>query len=309
MPGRTRSGLIAYAGAALCVVALTAGSGHAQDLEPRAFGNTPVGLNFLIAGYSYSEGGLSTNPALPLEDAELRVNTAFLAYAYALDVWGKSGKVDAVLPYTNLSGTASFAGETVERDVTGFGDPRFRFSVLLFGAPALSLKDFASFHQDTIIGVSLQVSAPVGQYDSSRAVNIGTNRWAVKPEIGMSKALGPLTLELSTSMAFYSRNDDYFGGSTIEQDPMYSAQVHAIYNFGRGVWGALDGTYYAGGRTTIDGVSGDQLGSSRVGVTLALPVNRRNSIKLYASTGVSTRTGTDFDTGGIAWQFRWGAGL
>jgi hypothetical protein len=295
--------------AVLGFVLATAGA-RAQDLEPRAYVNTPVGLNFLIAGYAWSQGGLSTDPALPIQDAQLQIHGAVLAYARSLDVWGRAGKFDVIVPYAYLSGTALVAGEPRDRNVTGFGDPRFRFSVLLYGAPALSLKEFAGYRQDTIIGASVQVSAPGGQYDPSRAVNIATNRWSVKPEIGISKALGALTLELSTGVTFYSRNDDYFGGKTLEQDPIYSAQAHVTYNFGGGVWGALNGTWYQGGRTTTDGVrSTEVLGNSRVGATLALPVDRQNSIKLHASTGISTRTGTSFNIAGIAWQHRWGGGL
>jgi hypothetical protein len=122
--------------------------------------------------------------------------------------------------------------------------------------------------------------------------------------------LGPLTLDLAVGVTFYTDNDDFFGGHTREQNAIYSVQGHLIYNFGRGVWGALDGTYYTGGRTTLDSVEGNDLQeSSRLGLTLSLPVTRYNSVKLYASTGVSTRTGTDFDAVGIAWQYRWGGGL
>ena len=150
------------------------------------------------------------------------------------------------------------------------------------------------------------MSAPLGQYDPSRLVNIGTNRWFIKPDIGISKALGALTLELSAGVFFFTDNDDYYGGKTLEQDPVFSPQAHVTYNFGRGVWGALDGTYDYGGRTTVNGVRGDDVQkNSRGGATLALPVNRSNSIKLYASTGVSTRTGSDYNLGGIAWQYRW----
>lgn len=308
-PG-VRGAACAWAHAALGVFLLAATSAQAQDLEPRTYSNTPVGLNFLIVGYAHSEGGLSTDPALPIDDAKLRIDTVVLAYAQSLDWWGKPGKFDVVAPYSDLSGTALVAGQPLTRDVDGFGDPRFRLSVILHGAPALSLKEFAGYKQDTIIGASVQVSVPVGQYDPGRAINLGTNRWSVKPEIGVSKALGPLTLELTGSVTIYATNDDYFGGKSLEQDPIFATQAHVIYSFGRGIWGALNGTYYWGGRTTIDGVTGDtRLSSSRIGITLTLPVNRRNSVKFYASTGVSTRTGTDFDTGGMAWQYRWGAGL
>ena len=202
------------------------------------------------------------------------------------------------------------AGQPRERNVSGLNDPRFRFSVNFYGAPALSVQEFANYQQDVIIGASVQVSAPLGQYDKDKLVNLGNNRWFVKPDIGISKAWGALTLELSTGVIFFSNNDDYFGGKTLEQDPVSSTQVHVTYNFGRGVWAALSGTYDYGGRTTIDGVRSDDLqNNSRVGATLALPVNRNNSIKLYASTSVHTSTGSDFDLVGIVWQYRWGSGL
>jgi len=215
-----------------------------------------------------------------------------------------------VLPYAWTSGTATFAGQPRERDVSGLADPRFRFSVNLFGAPALSLEEFADYEQDVIVGASLQVSAPLGQYDSDKLLNIGTHRWSVKPEIGISKAWGPFTLELATGATFYTDNDDFLGGKTLQQDLIYSVQGHLLYHFTRGVWGALDAVYYGGGRTTVDGVRGDDLQENfRLGATFAIPVNRHNSIKLFASTGVFARTGSNFTTGGIAWQLRWGGGL
>lgn len=73
---------------------------HAQDIEPRAFANTPVGINFLIGGYAYTEGTLGTDPSVPLEDTEVTFHTAVLAYVRSLDVWGRSGKVDVILPYS-----------------------------------------------------------------------------------------------------------------------------------------------------------------------------------------------------------------
>ena len=202
------------------------------------------------------------------------------------------------------------AGQPRERKVSGFNDPLFRFSVNFYGAPALSLQEFANYQQDLIIGASVQVSAPLGQYDKEKLVNLGNNRWFVKPNIGISKAWGALVLELSTGVTFFSKNDDYFGGKTLEQDPVSSTQLHVTYNLGRGVWAALSWTYDYGGRTTIDGGRSDDLeNNSRVGATLALPVNRNNSIKLFASSGVHTRTGSDYDLVGILWQYRWGNGL
>ena len=117
-------------------------------------------------------------------------------------------------------------------------------------------------------------------------------------------------MELSTGVYFFSKNDDYFGGKTLEEDPVWSTQTHVTYNLGRGVWVALSGTYDYGGRSTIDGVrSSDLENNSRIGATLALPVNRNNSIKLYASTGIHTSVGNDYDLVGSVWQYRWGGGL
>ena len=282
----------------------------AGEIEPRSYVNTPVGINFLLAGFAHSDGGLSTEGSSPIKDAQLTLNTGIWAYARTLDVWGKSGKFDVILPYSQLSGTAMVAGQPRERDSSGFHDPRFRLSVNFYGAPALSLQEFANYKQDLLIGASVQVSAPLGQYDKDKLVNLGNNRWFVKPDLGISKAWGALTLELSTGVFFYSKNGDYFGGKTLEMDPVSSTQVHITYNLGHGVWAALSGTYDYGGRTTIDGVSSDQVDSnSRAGFTLAFPVNRNNSIKLFASTGVQTVTGGDFKLVGVVWQYRWGQGL
>jgi hypothetical protein len=282
----------------------------AQDLEPRTYSNTPVGLNFFIASYAYTSGGVATDPTSPLENASVQAHGTILAYARALNVWGRSGKVDVVLPYAWVSGSAEFAGQRGEREISGFGDPRLRFSVNLYGAPALTLKEFVGYKQDFIVGASLQVSTPLGKYDDDRLLNIGTHRWTIKPELGISKTLGPLTLELAAGVSFYTDNHEFFGDQTRAQNPIYSVQGHAIYSLRSGIWVAVDGTYYTGGRTTVDGVEGNNLQhNSRVGLTVALPVNRYNSLKLYASTGVSTRTGSDFDTMGVAWQYRWGGGL
>ena len=291
---------------------LAAGGGvvHAQEIEPRAYSNAPVGVNFLVVGYAYSEGGLSVDPSVPLTDANLRIHSTLLAYVRTLDLWGQSGKVDVVVPYAWLSGEAEYAGQPMEREVSGFGGPRLRLSMNFIGAPALTMQEFANYRQDLIVGASLQVGLPTGQYDADRLVNIASNRWFVKPELGASKAWGPWTLELSTAATIFGDNDDFYGGQQREQDPIYSLQGHLVYGFRSGIWAALTGTYFTGGRTTVDGVEGDDLQkTSRVGATLAFPVDRHHSIKLYATTGLSIRTGTDFDAIGAAWQYRWGGGL
>lgn len=295
--------------AAVLLASLASGA-LGQDLEPRAYANTPVGLNFLIAGYSHMWGGVTIDPTIPLKDARLAVESAVFAYARSLEVFGQSGKFDVVLPAAWLSGTASYAGQPREREISGLADPKFRFSANLYGAPALSLAEFADYQQDVIVGASVQVSAPGGQYDPEKLVNLGTHRWSVKTELGVSKRLGSLTLELSGEGTFYTDNDRFLGRHTRSQDPIYAVQGHLIYSFDYGIWGSLDGTYYAGGSTRVDGgPSRDPQENTRVGATLALPVSRNHSIKLYGSTGVLARTGSNFDQVGIAWQYRFGGGL
>ena len=296
---------------AIAILGLGVGSqARAQDIEPRLYSNAPVGVNFLIAGYTYTQGGVAFDPALPVSKPDLATNSGVLGLSRVLDFWGRSGKVDAIVPYTWLSGSAEVDGEPVTRSVSGFGDPLFRVSVNLYGAPALTLKEFGSYKQDMIIGAALQVSVPAGQYDDSRLVNIGTNRWFFKPSLGISKTEGPWTLEATTAATFYTDNDDFFGGHTREQDPIYSAQAHVIRSLTRGIWASLSATYFTGGSTTIDGVDKHDLQRNwRVGATLALPLNRLNSIKFYASDGVSARTGNSYTLYGVAWQYRWGGGL
>jgi hypothetical protein len=303
-----RNGLILLIAVVLGLVAAV--GAQAQDMEPRAYSNAPVGLNFLIVGYVYTRDGVAFDTSLPITDTELDTSSAVLAYGRVLDIAGKSAKLNLIVPYTDLSGTARFAGQARSRDISGFADPAVKLSVNLVGAPALSLKDFAAYRQDLIVGASLRVTIPVGQYDDAKVVNLGSNRWSFKPEVGVSKAIGPWTLEGTAAVTFYTDNKDFFGGNTRSQDPLYSVEGHVIYSFGSGVWGSLDATYFNGGRSTINGqLNSDLQQNWRIGGTLALPVDVHNSIKFYASSGVSARTGNDFDLIGVAMQHRWGGGL
>jgi hypothetical protein len=307
---RARAAAHVAARLAACGLLAAATVARAQDIEPRAYSNAPVGVNFIVAGYAYSHGGLSLDPSLPVSDARLESSAALLAYARVLDLWGVSGKFDAIVPYASLSGTADYAGQPVQRSIHGLANPLFRLSANLVGAPALTLKDFAAYRQDLIVGASVQVGVPLSQYDSTRLLNIGTNRWSVKPEVGVSKAIGTWTIEGQAAVTFYGDNTDFFGGSTRTQEPLYALQGHVVHSFRSGIWAAFDVTYFTGGRSTIDGALKNDLQQNwRVGATLAIPVDRRNSIKFAASSGVSARTGNNFDLIAVAWQYRWGGGL
>jgi hypothetical protein len=282
----------------------------AQDIEPRAYSNAPIGVNFLISGYAYTRGGVSVDPTVPLTNANLHTSNAVVGYARVLDLWGQSGKVDVIVPYTWLSGTAEFNGEPAQRVVNGFANPAVRISWNFHGSPSLTLKDFVGWEQDLIVGASLRVSAPWSQYDADRLVNIGTNRWSFKPELGISKSVGPWTLEMAAAATIFTDNPDFYGGVRRSQDPLYSVQAHLIHGFKGGSWASLDATYFAGGRSTVNGAEKSDLQQNwRLGGTFAYPLDRANSIKFYLSSGVSARTDNNFDLVGVAWQYRWGGGL
>jgi hypothetical protein len=298
------------ASALACIAAICGSRTFAQTLEPRAYSNSPVGLNFLVAGYDYGKGEVGFDPSIPLTDAHITLNVEVFDYTRSFDAWGNSAKYDIVLPVVKLDGTALFDGEPRSRQANGLGDPLFKVAVNLYGSPAMSLPEFKDYHQDLIVGASLRVSAPLGQYDSTKLVNIGSNRWSFKPEIAFSQAEGPWTFDWYTGVTFYTENDDFFNGGTSKQDPLLSTQAHVMRAFSHGIWAALDATYYWGGRSTINGRLTDSLqANSRFGATLALPISRSMSIKLNAAAGTSARTGNNFNDVAIAWQYRWGAGL
>src|SRR5215475_9850947 len=296
-------------GVALVAVILAAAmTAEAQQLEPRTYTNTPVGMNFLLLGYAYTTGDVAFDTSAPIEDGEIAVHSAFLAYVRSLDVWGHTGKLQLALPYAWLSGSAKVAGSPVSTEISGLGDPQAKFSLLFYGGPALTFQEFESYTPDLIVGASFAVTAPLGQYDSDKLVNIGTNRWSFKPEIGIAKTWGPVTLELAPSATFYTDNDDFLG-RRLQRDPLYAVQGHVVYHTRFGLWAAVDATYYGGGRKNVGGVEGEPLQDVRVGGTLAIPIDRHNSLKLSASTGAFARAGGSYTTAAIAWQFRWGGGL
>src|SRR3954471_6742904 len=310
-PGRQFQGLAMRAVAFAIALLAPAACSFAQSLEPRSYSASPVGLNFLIAGYAASRGDVGFDAAAPLQNGNIRVQSVPIGYVRTLDVLGNSGSIALVLPFASLSGSATInGGGEVTRDISGMADPAVRVAVNFYGAPAMSAAQFASYRQDLIVGASVSVSAPFGQYDPERLVNLGSNRWSVKPELGLSQALGPWTVEFAASATWYSRNDEYFQGNALEQDPIYSGQLHLTRQFGRGIWAAASATYYEGGRTSLNGVArDDRQAGTRFGLTFSVPVSREQSIKLFANSGLYARTGTDFDSVGLAWQYRWGGGL
>jgi len=289
--------------------ALYAAPAAAQSVEPRTYSPAPVGTNFVILAAAKAHGPLETDPTLPISDIDLHVKGVVLGYSRALNFWGKSGKIDIALPYSEMTGKAEFLGTPVERRVAGFSDPSARISVLFHGAPAMTPAEFLTYRQDLIIGASVQLSIPVGNYDRTKLLNLGSHRWAIKPELGIAKSWKKWTLETATGVTFVGANREFLGDHKRMQKPIYSAQAHLIYNIARGAWIAANASYFVGGESRIDGVEKGGLDKNwRFGLIAAVPLTRRFSLKANGSWGVSQRTGDDFTLYGLALQYRWGAG-
>ncbi len=281
----------------------------AQQLEPRAYSPAPVGMNFALVSYLYSSGGVVTDASLPVSDIEAKINFAALLYNRTFGLAGRSASAALVVPYVWGKVSGNVGEERREVTRSGLGDLGMRFAVNLLGGPALSPQEFAKRRPRTTLGASLWIGAPSGQYDPTRLINLGTNRWSFKPEIGLSYPAGRWVFEAYAGGWFYTANNDFFGGVRRTQAPILTLQAYVSYTFRPRLWLSANGTFYSGGQTTLDGVrKDDSQSNTRVGVTGSLPLGRGQSIKLAWATGATTRLGQDFDTYAITWQYAWSGG-
>ena len=211
-----------------------------------------------------------------------------------------------IAPYVIGELEGLYLGEPASAERSGIGDVVLRGGINLYGGRAMSPKEFQSFRPRTMIGTSLTVIAPTGEYDPSKLINIGTNRWAFKPEIGVVHVMGRWALDAYVGGSFFTDNTDFFGGLTRKQDPILSTQVHVRYLFRPGLWGAVDGNFWRGGQTTVDGnVNDDKQHNSRVGLTVSIRLGRSQSLRIAASRGAITRIGGDFISIGASYGYSW----
>jgi hypothetical protein len=288
-------------------LALSGTPGDAQDLEPRSLASAPVGMNFALLAYGYSSGNVLLDPALPVEDASAQLNIISGAYVRAIDFFGLSGKLDVIAPFTWGTWEGKLEGRDTSVARTGFGDPRVRLSVNFVGAPALRGGDFIAYRQGTVVGASLQVRLPLGEYNPAKLINLGSNRWTFRTQLGVSQRAGSWVFESYLAAWFFTKNTDFRGGSTLSQEAVLAIKGHVAYTFRSGVWVALDAGFGTGGATTVDDAEeGDLQENFRFGATLAIPLAMHHALKLAAVRGVTTRIGADFDSIVLAYQYRWG---
>jgi Putative MetA-pathway of phenol degradation len=279
----------------------------AQELEPRAYSASPIGANFLLVGIVRSSGGVVFDPTVPVTDVHADINGATLGLGRTFNLAGRQALVTAALPYAwgDISGKVAEQAQSVTR--SGLADARLKVSVNLWGTPALKPAEFFRQPPRTNIGASLSVAAPSGQYLADKLINIGTNRWAFKPEVGLSHPKGRWWLELASGVWLFASNDQFYPGESLRtQAPLFVFQAHVSYNVTRRAWAAFDATWYGGADVSVnDGPPMSRQNNTRLGGTLVLPAGARQSLKIAYSTGASTRTGSDFSTIAIAWQYLW----
>ena len=290
----------------VCLVA-SSRAAIAQDLEPRAYAASPTGVNFLAVVAGRSTGGVLVDPSLPVEDVNSSISSLTVGFGRTFDLFNRMALLAAAAPIVWLEATGRIGEDAARATRTGFADPRIKLSVNLLGGQALSAREFAGAPRRTIVGTSISVAAPVGQYDRSKLINLGANRWAFKPEIGFSHLLGKWTVDGYAGVWFFTKNDAFYTGqSRRTQKPIVAIQGHVSYTLKPRLWLAADATWYAGGRSTVNGVSkGDLQRNSRIGATLSLPLRGQQSLKIAGSTGATTRVGADFTTIAAAWQISW----
>ena len=229
-----------------------------------------------------------------------------LALTRSFGLAGRSANVGVVVPIVAGHIEGLYLGEPAEVGRFGLADPRVKLGVNLYGAPTMTPKEFGSYRQRGIVGVSLTVVMPLGQYDSPKLINIGNNRWAVKPEIGVSRAYGKWVVEGMAGVWLFSDNTEFVGGRTRQQDPIVATQFHVTYRFTRAMWLAADANYYTGGRTTIGGKTNlDFQRNSRVGATFSKGLNRHSAIRMSVSRGAYTTIGADFTSIAVGYNYAW----
>ena len=287
---------------------------RAQDLTPRAYVVTPLRSNAVILTDVFNDGELLFDGTVPITGATGRLNVPALSLYRALSVFGRSSNVTATLPY----GVGTFKGTVAEAEVSayrsGLLDSVFRFSVNLVGAPAMDAGQMRQWRQKTLVGASLKIVAPTGQYDPTKLINLGGNRWAFKPEVGYSRRLGHWVIDAYASVWFFTENPEFFsrnayfpGVRAQTQEPVLAFETHLSYDFRPRLWVSLDGNFWRGGKTSLDGVENPATlqESSRFGVTASVPVTRHQAIKVGFADGAYVRFGGDYRIVSVAWQYSW----
>ena len=271
----------------------------AQDLEPRRWSQLPTGVNFIGVGLAHSTGDIFVDPVLEVEDAEVDMFTAVASYVRSFGLFGRSARFDVTASFGDGRWEGLLEGEPARADRNGLNDPRFRLSVLLYGGPALDPKAFAdSERSNTVVGAAISVVAPLGEYFEDKLINLGTNRWTIRPQLGVTHTRGRWTYELTGSVFFFTDNDEFLEDTRLKNDPLYAIQGHLIYTFRPGLWTSLSTAWGTGAEPTVDGVPREaETENWLAALSVGLPISRTQGLKLsYIRSQTQVETGADLDT-------------
>jgi hypothetical protein len=279
----------------------------AQDLEPRAYSASPVGTNFVAVAFGRSNGSVLLDSTVPLKNVKATIYIPTVGVGRTFGFFGRQALLTVGLPYVWGHASGDLGEGRRETTRSGLADLRFKFALNLRGNPARSPSEFKTRKDSLIIGTSVAVVVPTGQYDATKLVNIGSNRFAFKPEVGISYPYRKFYFDAYFGTWFYTNNTDYFTGNRVRrQDPITALQAHVSYTFLPRLWLAADMTWYRGGAASVnDGTATSEQNNSRAGVTLSVPLKNRQSLKLAYSSATSASLGSDFNTLSVAWQFTW----
>ena len=280
----------------------------AQELAPRAYWPTPEGTNVMVLTYQKTTGDIVTDPSLPLTGVDSDIDFLQASFQRTFSLAGRTAVMMLSLPYSRGETEGLIDGEFHQRDTSGPGDVTMRLSYNLKGAPSMDGSEFRALRDAprTIVGVSLLVRTPTGDYEADKVINIGTNRWSVKPAIGVIWPIYPTwLLEFEVGAWFFSDNDDFLG-ETRKQDPILSTEFHLVKRFRPGFWASLDANFYVGGRTSIgESIQANLQRNSRLGATVVFPIRGRHAIRSSFSTGVVTESGGDFEMYTLSYLYAW----
>jgi hypothetical protein len=202
------------------------------------------------------------------------------------------------------------AGEPASVQRKGLGDPRVRLSVNLLGAPALRGKEFHSYRvshpENTVVGAALAIGLPLGEYKQDKLLNLGENRFVIRPQLGFVHTRGHWSYELTGSVFLYTDNDEFFGNNKREQDPLYALQTHIVYFSPQHWWVSLGAAHDRGGESRVNGEKkDDQKRDLLFGISAGYSISPNSSVKLaYVGSRTYEDVGMDSDSVVLACSIR-----
>lgn len=289
---------------------LVAGGVAAQDVEPRRWTPLPVGTTVVGVGVMRGEGDVAFDPVLEIEGATVETTTTVVSIVQVFDLLRQTARFDVLLPHQHAHWEGLLEGAPRAADRRGPADPRLRLSVNFLGSPALSGSGFQAYRAahpvNTVAGAALAVTLPLGEYQDDKLLNLGGNRFAITPQVGVVHTRGPWSYELTGSVSFFTDNSDFLIDKTREQDPLFALQAHVVHVSPGGWWASLGAAYDWGGESTVDGVAkGDYREDLLYGVAAGVGIGRSSSLQIaYIANRARTAIGSDTDNLALGYSIR-----